>query len=231
MSHEPTVNPGAHRVLPRWVRPVLILLVAVLFAVLLARTLGLETAVQAVVERLRAFGALAFFVAMALLPAAGFPLLPFALAAGPSYSPQLGVAGVIGCACVAVAVNVALSYLLAARVLRGPVQAMVGRWGGRLPDPSGLNPWLLTLIVRVAPGPPFWLQSYALGLLRVRFAAYLTVSTLVPAGYLSAAILLGDAWLHGRPRQALLAAGVIGIVAAFVVLARRRLAIVRPPGR
>lgn len=203
-------------------------LAVVVAGIWLAHAFGFAALVQRTVEYLRTMGAPVFFLAMATLPAFGFPLLPFAIAAGPAFAPELGVAGVIGCAVGAVAMNVALSYVVAARLLRGPVHAVVRRFGYVPPVLDPRQGWLVTLLVRVVPGPPFWVQSYALGLLRVPFRAYLVVSTLVPAGYLSAAILLGDAVLQGRPRQALLAAAVFGVAAAGFALTRRWLAHSRP---
>lgn len=228
MPAEPTVPPPVR---PAWRRGIglgLLILAVVVAFTWLAHTWGLAALAQRAVEHLRTLGAPHFFLAMATLPAIGFPLLPFAIAAGPAFGPELGVAGVIACAVGAVVVNVALSYLVGARLLRGPVHALVRRFGYPLPELDPRHGWLVTLLVRVAPGPPFWVQSYALGLLRVPFRAYLVVSTLVPAGYLSAAILLGDALLQGRPRQALLAAAVFGCAAAGIVLVRRWLASARP---
>ncbi len=181
------------------------------------------------ISELRERGAPLFFAAMAVLPAFGFPLLPFALVAGPAFSPVLGTGGVAACAILAVSVNVALSYALAATVFRPPVRWLVARLGYRLPDPARYNPWLLTLLARVAPGPPFWLQSYALGLVRVRFAPYVIVSTAVPAGYLSAAIIFGDAMLQGNARAAFFAAGLLLVVGTGFYFLRRKLAPVSVP--
>lgn len=228
MPAEPTATSPARSAWRRRAGLALLILTVVAAVAWLAHTLGLTALAQRAVEHLRTLGAPVFFLAMATLPAIGFPLLPFAVAAGPAFGPELGVAGVIVCAVGAVAVNVALSYLVAARLLRGPACALVRRFGYPLPQLDPRHGWLVTLLVRVVPGPPFWVQSYALGLLRVPFRAYLVISTLVPAGYLSAAILLGDALLQGRPRQALLAAAMFGFAAAGFVLARRWLATARP---
>lgn len=213
---------------PRWIWPGLVTLAAIVLVLWATQSLGLAVLAQRTTEYLRTLGAPAFFLAMAILPAVGFPLLPFAVAAGPAFVPELGAAGVIAGAIAAVALNVAVSYFFAARLLRGTVHAIVARFGYALPQLDPSHGWLVTLLVRVAPGPPFWVQSYTLGMLRVPFRAYLVISTLVPAGYLSAAILLGDAMFQGRPRQALLAAAVFGCAAAGFVLARRWLATARP---
>jgi uncharacterized membrane protein YdjX (TVP38/TMEM64 family) len=159
---------------------------------------------------------------MALLPAVGFPLMPFTFAAGPVFGPTLGVGNVIVCALLAVMLNVTLSYWLATRALR-PLVARLAAWlGYRLPETGAQSAWQLTTIIRLAPGLPFFMQSYLLGLMRTPFVVYMTVSTLVPAGYLVAVILFGDALWSGKGRNALLAASLLGIVAGVIHLLRKR---------
>jgi len=211
----------------RWCRiavPALLLAVALAWA---AQTIGIGALMQRTIIALRDAGAPLFFAAMAVLPAFGFPLLPFALAAGPVFVPVLGTVGVCACAIAAVSLNVALSYALAATALRPPVQWLLQRLGYALPDGYRHNAWLLTLLVRVAPALPFWTQSYLLGLVRVRFVAYLVVSSLVPAGYLTGAIVFGDAMLQRKTGAAFFAASLLLFVGAGIYLLRRRLTAAR----
>ena len=173
--------------------------------------MGARELVEQVVARLRGAGAPVFFAAMALLPAVGFPLLPFTLAAGPVFAPTLGTGGVIACAILAVAVNVALSYALASTVLHSMVERLMVRLGYRLPDSRRGNAWLFITLVRLAPGLPFCVQSYLLGLMRVRFGTYMAVSTLVPAIYLTGVIVFGDALLRGNTGVAFSAIALIAL--------------------
>ena len=223
MPPDPASNSTFRSRFWRWGRVAVPALVIVLLLVWAARSSGVVGLMEKAVVELRHLGAPVFFSAMAILPALGFPLLPFAFAAGPAFAPVLGTGGVVACAILAVCVNVALSYQLAATVFRPPVQWLVTRLGYRLPDPSRHNPWFVTLLARLAPGLPFWAQSYLLGLVRVPFFPYLTVSTLVPAGYLTAAILFGDALRQRDPRQALVALGVLALVGTGMFFLRRRL--------
>ena len=119
----------------------------------------------------------------------------------------------------AVAVNVALSYWLAAGAMRRWVLRLAGWLGYRLPEMPAGTAWQLVTVVRLAPGLPFWMQSYLLGVVR---AAYLTPSTLIPAFYISATIAGGDALARGRGRTALLAFAALGFIAALVHLLRKR---------
>ena len=176
---------------------------------------------DATVLQLRGAGPAAFFAAMALLPAAGFPLMPLTLAAGPVFGPTLGVGWVIVGSILAVMVNVTLTYWLAARALHPWVTRLVARLGYRLPQSSHDTAWQLAAIVRLTPGPPFWLQSYVLGLARVAFVPYLVVSTVVPAGYIAGVILCGDALYRGRAAAAWFGLGLVVLAAVVIHLWRR----------
>lgn len=183
----------------------------------------LGRATHAALDACRDAGPLVFFTAMALLPTIGFPLAPFTLAAGPAFSPTLGVTGVIACAVAAIAVNVSLSYWIAARWVRPLALRFVGWLGYRLPDATENSAWLVTLLLRIVPGPPFFVQSYLLGLAHVPFRIYLIVSTLVPLGYVTGIILFGDAIAHGDIRGAIGAVMLMVVIGAAIHLLRTRL--------
>jgi uncharacterized membrane protein YdjX (TVP38/TMEM64 family) len=176
----------------------------------------------------REAGPAAFFAAMALLPVVGFPLSPFTLAAGPVFGPVLGLGNVILCTLLAVTVNVALSYWIASRALRPLISAWVKRLGYTLPEVQPHAAWPVILLVRIVPGPPFFLQSYLLGLARVPFGIYMLVSTVVPAAYLTATIVLGDALMRGD-KGAMAEAGLLFFVAGAVLHQLRRR--IKPAGK
>lgn len=182
-----------------------------------------KAAANQVMGELREAGPWVFFVAMALLPLAGFPLAPFTLAAGPVFGPRMGAPAVTLCAVVAVAANVALSYWISARALRPLVSRLLGRFGWKLPEAPVKSALELTLLLRVVPGTPFFVQSYLLGLARVPFGLYLVISVGVPAAYIAGTILAGDALGRGD-RGRLAAAGVLCAVAgAGLHFLRKRL--------
>jgi uncharacterized membrane protein YdjX (TVP38/TMEM64 family) len=221
-THHKT-SPFTFRTLWRWRWQVLLVAVAVGLIAWGVHAAGAKEIVDRVILELRGAGAPLFFTAMALLPAVGFPLLPFSLAAGPVFAPTLGTGGVVACSILAVVVNVTLSYVLASTALRTLVQALMVRLGYHLPDPRRESAWFFITLVRLAPGLPFCVQSYLLGLMRVRFGAYLVVSTLVPASYLTGTIVFGDALMQGNKRVALAALAVIVLVGVTLFLLRRRM--------
>jgi uncharacterized membrane protein YdjX (TVP38/TMEM64 family) len=170
---------------------------------------------------LRAAGPLCFFTAMAVLPAFGFPMLPFVLAAGPTFGPTLGPAVVVGCAVAAIAVNTLLGYWLAHRALRPLALRVLARFGCRVPALPPGTVWQVVFVVRLTPGLPFWVQSYLLGMMRVALVPYVVASTMVPACYVTAAIYGGDALLRGRTGTALVALAAFGLIGGAIQFWRR----------
>jgi len=199
-----------------------LLATAVIATIALNHRDELTATVNACIQWLRAAGPVVFFTAMAILPALGFPLMPLSLAAGPVFGPTMGVGPVVVCAIGAVMVNVAVSYWLAARAMHPLVSRVVAKLGYRLPEIGSSTAWHASLIVRLAPGLPFCVQSYVLGLIRTPFIPYLTVSVLVPAGYISGTILCGDALFRGQGKTAFFALGIVVFAGAIVHLLRKR---------
>lgn len=179
-------------------------------------------AVLATMDALRTAGPGWYFGAMAVLPSFGFPMLPFALTAGPVFGAQLGTPVVMACALAAIAANVTLSYFIAAHVLRPWAGALLARWGHADALARADFGWRWILFVRLAPGLPFFVQSYLLGLTRAQFAPYLVISTVVPGVSIAAAIWLGDSLWRAHARDVLWSVGVLVAAVLAVQWMRRR---------
>jgi uncharacterized membrane protein YdjX (TVP38/TMEM64 family) len=199
------------------------LAVAALAAVFITLRFNPRDLIDAVVLALREAGPGVFFTAMALLPAVGFPLAAFTLAAGPLFGSTLGTIAVIGWSLAAVMANQLLAYWLANRALRPFVGRLLAYYDFRLPD-GARDAWHLTLLVRLAPGVPYWVQSYLLALVRVPLMPYLVVSMGVMAGFVVALVVGGEAVMHGNGRLAFIAVVVLVASVAAVQLARKRAA-------
>lgn len=170
---------------------------------------------------LRAAGPVAFFTGMAVLPALGCPMLAFYLTAGSAFSAQLGLGVVITLSCLAAAVNMALTYWLAGQALRPWLEKFVRRTRFKIPAlPAGEHAEL-TLLLRITPGPPFFLQSYLLGLAGVRFSTYLGVSCAIVFPFAAGFVTFGDAILHGQARLAVLGLSALAAIAIIVHFLRR----------
>jgi uncharacterized membrane protein YdjX (TVP38/TMEM64 family) len=191
--------------------------------VLVLRGFDVKSMIFSIMEIIRLLGPAAFFTAMALLPAAGFPLMAFALTAGPAFGAQLGLGGVLLGSAAAITVNVVLTYWLARRALRPLLAWALGRLGYRIPVVPASDQFEMTLLVRITPGPPFFVQSYLLGLAEIPFRTYLLPSLLFPMINLSGVVIFGDALMHGKAKVAVL--GISLVVAAIlgVHLLRRHL--------
>jgi uncharacterized membrane protein YdjX (TVP38/TMEM64 family) len=182
---------------------------------------SVRLSIEAGLTVLRDAGPLAFFTAMSLLPAAGCPMIAFTLTAGTAFAGQLGLPLVLVCCGVALAVNMSLTYWLAAVALRPWLEQMIARTRYKVPELNEADHAELTLIVRITPGPPFFLQSYLLGLARVRFITYLWVSWAVVMPMSVGFVVFGDAILHGKARVAFLGLSALVGISLIVHFIRR----------
>lgn len=190
-------------------------------AVLVLRGVDVKGLVQTGLDVLRGAGPLAFFGAMAVLPAVGVPLSPFALTAGSAFGPVLGMPGVVACALAAVCANIAGSYWLASRAFRPLLERVVTRLGYRLPQVEAGDAADLIILLRVTPGMPFPVQNYLLGLARVPFGKYLLLSCALQGAVNAALVVFGEALLSGKGKVALVGLSVLVALAAGTHLLRR----------
>jgi uncharacterized membrane protein YdjX (TVP38/TMEM64 family) len=194
---------------------VLLVAGAVLVAALLAG-LDLRALVSQFMATVREAGPWVFFAGMALLPAVGFPLMAFCLAAGPAFSPSLGLGGVLLACAAAILVNILLTYWLARHAFRPLLSYLVGRLGYRIPEVDASDHWNLTLLVRITPGPPFFVQSYLLGLAEIPFRVYLLPSFVLPMVNTSGVVIFGDAIAQGKAKWAV--AGISLVIASTLAV-------------
>lgn len=213
-----TAPRGNRKLLVKLAVVVLVLGVA---AVLVARGVDLRGLLQQALATVQQAGPLAFFVAMAVLPALGAPLSPFSLTAGSIFGAQLGMPLVIVCALAAITVNIVGCYFLASRAFRPLLEKLVTRLGYQLPQVEEGDAADLIVLLRVTPGVPFPAQNYLLGLARVPFAKYLLISCAVQWSFNAAFILFGEALIQGKGKLALLGLGALLALIAGTHLVRK----------
>ncbi len=140
---------------------------------------------------------LLFFAAFAVLPAFGAPISVFYVGAGaatagenPAFPLSIAILGSMA----SMSANITLSYLLARWVVRPPIERLARRLGYTIPQVHSDDVWVITLLLRITPGPPFFMQHYLLALGRVPMGVYLLVS--IPAcGLMGAAVVSAAAGL------------------------------------
>ena len=164
-------------------------------------------------------------LALVVLP--GFPVPSSALlvAAGVVWR-ERPLLACLGCV-LALLLNMSWTYWLAAGPVRRLMEKLLANSTRRLPDLPRSDHLRLILILRLTPGMPFFVQNYALGMLRPPFLLYLSVSFLCNAPIVCGLVLSGAGLASGRvlPLLAGLAVIALAIVLTFSVrrwLARRR---------
>lgn len=203
------------------------LVVLAVVGIFLLRGVGLARLVEwfdRFVAVIRDLGPWAFFTGMAVLPAAGAPLSAFNLVAGEAFAPRMTMTGVVLTVALAIAVNLALTYWLARHALRPLLTRLVTRYGYSVPRISAGNVLTVLLLVRLTPGPPFFLQSYLLGLAEVPFRLYMIVSWLAVLPLSLSVVVLGKAAREGNLVKIAVVFGVMVVAVVAVQVVRRKFA-------
>ena len=218
-------NPAPRRPTKGLLLKVALLAVIVLAgAVAVLRGLDVRGLLDQSMNLVREAGPVVFFGAMAVLPAVGFPLSPFTLSAGSLFAPTLGLPLVLLITWVALAINVMVTYVLARWIARPWLEKLVLRFGYRWPQIPADGHWDVSILVRVTPGPPFFVQSALLGLAQLPVRIYLTVSVIVAGLYGTAFVVFGEALLAGKGRMVMLGFGGFAALTIGAHVLRRHLA-------
>lgn len=200
------------------------ILVAVI-GLLILREVGMRRLIEwfdLFVSAIRDMGPWVFFAAMAVLPAMGAPLMAFNLVAGEAFAEQMTMPGVIVTVSAAIAANLALTYWLARYALRPLLTGLVKRYGYSVPRVTKENALMVTLLVRLTPGPPFFLQGYILGLAEVPLRLFMIVSWLAVLPIALSAVVLGKAAREGNMGKIAAVLGVMVVAVVVVQIVRRR---------
>lgn len=190
--------------------------VAAAAAYFILRGMDLRELFTVAMGRVRTAGPLAFFAAMGVLPAMGAPISVFMLMAGPAFEPQLGRGGVLAACAVSNLLSISGGYWLARRWLRPWLQKFVARSGHKVPQVAREDQFEVTLLLRITPGPPFFLQNFLLGLAEIPFLRYLAVSWTVLMMNTTGLVIFGGALVSGKGREAVL--GISLFVAALIII-------------
>ena len=218
-----------------WKKVAVVALVLVLLAVIAGWILLRGSSLQVRLDQARALldrgmalirsaSPLGFFTCMALLPALGVPVLAFVLSAGPLWGEKLGMGPVVLYSLLALTVNFTLSYCLARWAFRPVLTRLVTRLGYKLPRAEEGDATSLVVIMRVTQGIPYCVQNYLLGLAEVPFGKFFLWTVLLSLPQSAAAVLFGDAILHGKGKTIAMVGGLLVALVAITHLVRRHFA-------
>ena len=198
---------------------VAVCVVSGLLCVFVAWKMGLTPAtlkgwIDVMVEYLEERPAL-IYVAIVILPAMPFPLSVLLLAAGVVYGERYGLfyAGLL--ASTAIIINLSCTYWVARFPARRLVERLVRRFDFEIPELPKHHVLRFTIIFRVTPGIPFFLQNYILGLAGVPFRPYFIVSSLAQLVWTFGFVVSGGAIFKGNAGLAI--AGVCLLVVATLI--------------
>src|SRR6202142_1735440 len=193
-------------------------------AVLVLRGGNYEDLAPPALAYIRGAGPWAFFSVTAVAPAFGAPLSAFSLTAGEAFGRQMTMPGVIAGILGAIAGNLAFTYWLFRYALRPILSRVTERYGYTIPRVTPGNALSITLVLRLTPGPPFFMQSYILGLAEVPFRLYMVVSFLCTIPWAVAFVVLGKGIFNGNFQMVLYGVGVIVVASVCVHWIRKRYA-------
>jgi uncharacterized membrane protein YdjX (TVP38/TMEM64 family) len=162
---------------------------------------------------------LPFFTAMTVVSVLGVPVTPLFVLAGVTFGARVGLVGSL----LAVAASLASCYWIA-RALRGPMKRLLRRFGWELPNLAEREKGAIrfTLAVKLAPGLPHFVKTYALGVAGVPFGTYFAISMLVTGTYAAALVVLGKSMFDHRSGTLWIAAAVIVVGLGLWWWLRRR---------
>ena len=172
-----------------------------------------------VIGWIKSGGPVPFFAAMALLPLVGIPITPFYLAAGAVFEPLVSLTGVA----VALGVNHLVAYALGRKTLRPVLEFLMRRRRVTLPEPGSRDSLYTALVIKLTPGPPFFLRSYLMAVAGIPLWIYFLVTWPLSMVYAVPATLLGESVVEGRGVTAAVALGVLLAVGYLTFFLRARM--------
>lgn len=160
------------------------------------------------------------FLAVAVLPLLGVPASPLLIAVGIKLGTATGMVFVAG----AYLINFTAGYWMARSWFRAPLGRWLERRGQSIPKVAAADETQFILLLRITPGPPLFMQTYALGFAQVNFTRYLILSLLIQMFYVFAFLSLGQSLNHSAAWHIILALALLIGLALAVNLLRRWLA-------
>ncbi|MCW7754714.1 VTT domain-containing protein [Desulfobotulus sp. H1] len=168
-------------------------------------------------------GPVPFFMALALLPLAGFPTTPFYILAGATFGWVTGLTG----SAVSLGINLVLSFWVCRSGLRPLLERVLARTSYRLPQVRHGRAVVFTVTAKLLPGVPAFAKNYLIALSGVSFRTYFLISFPISMMYGAAFVLLGESILEKDLGRVGCVAAVLGLLAFAIWVLRRKLKALR----
>lgn len=167
------------------------------------------------------------FIAIVILPSLPFPVSVLLLAAGAVYGERYGPILASLIALTAIVINFSWTYWIARFPARRLIERMVRKFDVTIPELPKHHVLQFTIVFRITPGIPFFLQNYILGLAAVPFRIYFIVSLLAQTAWTFGFVISGGAIFKGDVGLAV--AGVCLLIVATLITqtVRKRLGAAR----
>ena len=186
-------------------------------------TLVTPQELQALLQGLGSWAALAYIGLFTLLPAFFFPVAVLALAGGLLFGLFRGsVYTFIGAI-----LNCTLMFLMARSIGRKQIEALIQKrlspvWQQRLQGMEGRTGFLLLIVLRLIPAVPYNLINYAFGLTAMPFRVYLLASAIGIIPGTLAFINIGDKALDVSSPDFWIAIGLVVLLLAVTAALGRK---------
>lgn len=164
-----------------------------------------------------------FLVAFIILPSLAVPVTPFYVLTGVVIGQLYGLPAACAAALASITINMAWTYWIAAYPFRNVLENLLRRTKYRIPEVSRTNLVRFTVVMRITPVFPFFIQTYVLGITRVPFKIYLLTSILVQGTFAVLFVVSGGAIFQGQTGLAVIGITLIVSVILLVRMFRTRL--------
>lgn len=162
------------------------------------------------------------FLAIAILPAFPIPVSPLFILAGVTLGPTIGTPATVAIATAAMLTNTAGTYWLAATIGHGPVQRLFHWLEIKPPVFSRNDAYKITLLLKITPGVPFFLQNLILGFLRVPFRGVMLISCTIGTLSVVGFVVSAGAIFQGKTGAAIAGLSLLVAAALFTTYLRKR---------
>ena len=183
-----------------------------------AKVIGIWKQIETFLEHHPAY----LFWAIVFLPGLPIPTSALLFTAGVVWREHPVMASLL--CLLAMALNLAWTYWLAAGPARRIVEKLLAATSFRIPDLPRGDHLKLILILKLTPGIPFFVQNYLCGFLRAPFLLYLPISILCNGIIGTGVVLSGVGLADGKLMPALTGISLIVVGVVFTHLVRGWLA-------